>query len=577
MLFLILLSLGAVSVAAAGQPFLITVGNNTHIIGNDIWNVTIGTTWGTKLFYKDVDLVGKAKGHYVSFRNLMRWSHAAPYILSSTPEYTDIVFSAVQGDFHWVLSPNLAGAYQYLVNRALPRLEELRTLWRLDNQTFTHVHTNERDEALPPWSEYSAPNVTKVQDETWRRPDGTYITKYDLTTFLPNVEGDLSFWGVRGHLGGSGSGVGSWYIHGGKDYLPGDHLKQELLLHRDANSGDTAQLNMLHGKHFQALGNESIAVGKVFGPWLWYLNDGSPEDAAARAKAENAAWPYAWLTNNTAYHLRGSISGRFVLSDGRPASGAAVFLGDNHPTNSTLDQGSNYHYRTYADAEGRFSISNVREGTWNVQAWPNGGSIGDVTTVFSRNDVITKAQQNVDLGTLAWTTQARKKIWQIGGIDRKATGFAQSGPPHRHAMIDHCPANLTYTIGKSETKDWCFAQGAIGKWSVLFDAETAVATTTAKLPATILSVSLAGYSSRSSTPFQISLNGVSLGQLAPPHTRSDPCVYRSGTLAGEWRYYEYRIQAGVVRKTGNQLDFSVVERPGKWSGVMWDSILMEFA
>jgi len=64
-LFVILLSVACV--VKARDPFLITVDNQTHIIGNDIWNVTIGSKYGTKLFYKGVDLVGNATGHYVSY------------------------------------------------------------------------------------------------------------------------------------------------------------------------------------------------------------------------------------------------------------------------------------------------------------------------------------------------------------------------------------------------------------------------------------------------------------------------------------------------------------------------------
>ncbi|KAE9979273.1 hypothetical protein EG328_000996 [Venturia inaequalis] len=583
MRFLPLLFLSVASIATAGEPFLKEVNKETHIIGNDIWNVTIGAKYGTKLFYKGVNLVGKAAGHYVTYSvpagvQTISWNYSAPYIFSKTPEYTDIVFSAPQGDLHWVISRTLAGAYQYFVNRALSaEAVEFRTLWRLANNTFTHAHTSERDEAFPALSDYSAPGVTKVQDETWQRPDGTYLTKYDFSTFLTNVEGDLTFWGVRGRLGGNGRGIGSWYIHGGKDYLNGDHLKQELQLHRESKTGDAVQLNMIHGSHFQASSNDSFPVGKIWGPWLWYLNDGSPEDAAARAKAENAAWPYAWLKANSSYHLRGSISGCIALSDGRPASNAAVFLGDNYPTRTTLDQGSNNYYRTYANADGCFSISNVREGTWNLQIWPNGGSIGDVTTVFSQNDVTTKANTVTDLGILTWATQGRKPIWQIGEIDRKATGFAQSGPPHKHAMIDNCPANLTYTVGQSVTKDWCFAQGAVGTWTVLFDVATAN-TANPTLPAAILSVSLAAYSATAEkiSSFRVSLNGVSLGGLVPANTTKDPAVYRSGTLAGEWRYFEIPVQAGLVKVTGNKLEITVKKRASRWSGIMWDSLLMEF-
>jgi hypothetical protein len=50
-----------------GQPFLKRIDNQTHIIGNDIWNLTIGEHFGTKLWYKGHDLVGNASGHYVSY------------------------------------------------------------------------------------------------------------------------------------------------------------------------------------------------------------------------------------------------------------------------------------------------------------------------------------------------------------------------------------------------------------------------------------------------------------------------------------------------------------------------------
>lgn len=195
------------------------------------------------------------------------------YVYKKTGEYTDIAFVAKEGEFHWVLTPTLAGAYQYFVNKALPTLGEFRTLWRLDNDTFTHGKTDERDEALPPVTDILA--ATNVQDETWQRADGSFITKYDFSTFMPTIEGQSSYWGVHGTLknstGAKAAGVGSWYIHGGKDYLNGDHLKQELMVHRESRTGDTVQLNMIHGTHFQALSSDVFPAGKTWGPWLWYL------------------------------------------------------------------------------------------------------------------------------------------------------------------------------------------------------------------------------------------------------------------------------------------------------------------
>jgi rhamnogalacturonan endolyase len=126
------------------------------------------------------------------------------------------VFSAPEGDLHWVLTPDLPGAYQYFVNRALSSLGEFRTLWQLDNRTFTHGWTVERNEPLVTLADIKAAKT--VRDYTLQRADGTYITKYDLSTFVANTEGNstLLYWGVYGTIPSTRQGVGSWYIHGGK-------------------------------------------------------------------------------------------------------------------------------------------------------------------------------------------------------------------------------------------------------------------------------------------------------------------------------------------------------------------------
>lgn len=48
-------------------PFLQQIDNSTWVIGNELWNVTQGQIYGTKLYYKDHDCVGDAVGHYVSY------------------------------------------------------------------------------------------------------------------------------------------------------------------------------------------------------------------------------------------------------------------------------------------------------------------------------------------------------------------------------------------------------------------------------------------------------------------------------------------------------------------------------
>ena len=146
----------------------------------------------------------------------LNWTSAS--IASSGPDFIDVAFTAREGTFHWVIRDNLAGAYQYFVNHALPTLGEFRTLWRLSNSSFTHGKTNWRDEQLPPLSEYVA--AENVQDETWMKKDGSFLTKYDWAAFVRKN----NVWGVYGE------GVGSWYVHPSMEYFNGDHMKQELMV-----------------------------------------------------------------------------------------------------------------------------------------------------------------------------------------------------------------------------------------------------------------------------------------------------------------------------------------------------------
>lgn len=239
--------LAALAVAApveerAKKPksFLKDLGNSTWVIGNQIWNVTQNRQYANKLFYKGGDRVGNAVGHYVSYSTSthsgakallikqllmiiidgaasdLNWTSAA--VADSGNDWINVKFTANEGDFHWVIYDDLPGAYQYFVNHALPTLGEFRTLWRLDNASFPRGRTNVKDGVLPPLEEYRS--ATNVQDETWQKADGTYLTKYDWSG---NIR-DMDFHGVYGDE------VGSWYLNPGKDYFNGDQLKQELMV-----------------------------------------------------------------------------------------------------------------------------------------------------------------------------------------------------------------------------------------------------------------------------------------------------------------------------------------------------------
>ncbi|KAL1875696.1 hypothetical protein VTK73DRAFT_9951 [Phialemonium thermophilum] len=558
-------------VERATGPFLTPIGDQTWLIGNDVWSMTQGPTYGVKLMYKGRDCVGEAVGHYVSYNGAasnLNWTSAS-IIKNGTYKgvtFIDVLFTAAEGDMHWVIFEGQHGAYQYFVNHHLPTLGEFRTLWRLDNTTFPNGHTATKDEELPPLSEYLPQN--KVQDETWLKPDGSgYITKYDWTSWTREQD----------YFGVYGDEVGSWYIHPGKDYYNGNHLKQELMVHRESSSGDAVQLNMIHGTHFQVSSSDVFPDGKMWGPWLWYLNDGSRTDAAARWEEELAEWPYAWL-DDADYQARGRVSGKLVLSDGRPAANASVFLGDNNPTKTALDMGSTYYYTGYADEDGSFVFENVRPATYGLQAWSSGGKLADVSTTFLQNDVVVTAASGgsddgeTELGTLTWAVSPRKKLFQVGEFDRHSNGFLYGGAPWQHALVANCPADLVFRAGCSPVSDWCFGQTYKGNWTIRFKVKEEPAA--APRDPTLI-VSLAGYSSGTSST--IYANGQVIGNLTSgaPGLASDPCLYRSATAAGEWRYFEFPVDTGLLKKGVNEVTFQVT-RNTTWHGFMWDSIILEW-
>lgn len=306
-----------------------------------------------------------------------------------------------------------------------------------------------------------------------------------------------------------------------------------------------------------------------------YLNNGSIGDAVKRSKAEEVAWPYNWL-EDTLYQSRGSVSGRLVLDNGKPAAGAAVFIGE---PGKTISQGTTFQYTVYADSNGGFKIEDIRtEYNWTLQAWSNGGVIvGGVTTVFSSENFVVKKGKDLDLGTLTWKTGGRTGIWQIGDFDRKSVGFAYGGAPYTHGLVDNCPADMTYTIGKNSAKDWCFGKSAKGTWSVLFD----IATLPGGTSSAILSLSIAGFSGSgtaiggSGSSLEIVINGKALKNHATPIT-TDPCLYRSGTTAGEWYYYEFEVPQSWLVAGSNKLDLTTNKTATRWRGILWDMVKMEW-
>lgn len=259
------------------------------------------------------------------------------------------------------------------------------------------------------------------------------------------------------------------------------------------------------------------------------------------------------------------------MSDGRPAARAAVYLGDTDTSRRPSVQGSNYYYTTYTNDKGRFSFKDVRTGSYGLYAWSKGGQLSDVYTNFTKSDVTITKDKTLNLGRLAWeVTEKKQRIWQVGDFDKTAIGFKNGGPPYQHGVTEESPANLTFVIGKSTDSDWYYASSALGTWTIQFQlsAEDIAANKSA-----LLSVSLAGYSQ--SAALDIDVNGKIYDSLSKDKLSSDPALYRSGKTSGEWRFFQYEIEAAELNEGLNTVGFTVT-RYTKWRGFLWDSIILEW-
>jgi rhamnogalacturonan endolyase len=310
--------------------------------------------------------------------------------------------------------------------------------------------------------------------------------------------------------------VGVWFINPTIEYLSGGASKQELDCHfGDNDNPDPIILDYWRGTHYAGGAGANIAAGeewsKVIGPIFVYCNAltnpktpsatdldtlaataGNPtvpsawtenatalwQDALSQAKIEKARWPYDWVNGVDYPHKeqRGTVTGQLVLVDPQASSTKLTNLtiGLTHP-DYTGGRGRGggggmiewthdakfYQFWSDGTDDGKFTISNVRPGTYTLHAFAD-GVLGEYTNF----NITVVAGKTLDLGKLDWKpVRNGKQIWEIGYPDRTGGKFFK-GDGSNYWLWGWClrygdlfPNDITYTIGQSDYhKDWFFEQ-----------------------------------------------------------------------------------------------------------------------
>ena len=535
----------------AASPVQLSVLGMNATISNGLYTIKFNSAGlGYSLVINGKELVGPGFGIYCTINGDTYFNPTQLRVTTNTAEMADIAYISSWGELHYVVRSGVSGLYSYFVATGIGNVGEFRTVYRLDGSIFRNGYNSEHSGAFPTLSEIQQSKV--VQDQTFQLPDGSIYTKYDWASYVADDK-------VHGIYGG---GYGAWMISPSHEYIEGGPMKQELMVHIESLTGDGTLLNMLVGGHF---GTPSVTIpsGKIYGPWLVYFNNGSSSDALAQAAKEEAQWPYTWLSNSHYPLARTTVTGTLRLADGRPAAGAMVTLAK--PGGDIYTQGSDYIFYAQADANGQFTIPNVRANTYSLYAYAEGGSIGDVTDQYEHDNIGVSGSAE-DLGTLTWSPPTyANSLWQIGTADRKADEFKLGNLPRHYGLNDLVPANLTYTIGQSTpANDWYYAQTKVGTWTVKFNLSHTYSGTGH------LTVALAGVSRVAKVT--VGVNGTSIGSF--PTYANDQAIYRSANQSGAYHLILLSFPASRLKAGANTVTFHATN-VSSGGGAMYDTVKLE--
>jgi rhamnogalacturonan endolyase len=467
--------------------------------------------------------------------------------------------------------------------------------------------------------------------------------------------------------------IGVWFINPTTEYLSGGASKMELVCHFDANDNpDPIILDYWCAGHYAGGAGCNIAAGenwsKVVGPIFVYCNAladpkipsqadiatleataGNPtvppawkdngtalwQDALAQAKKEKAQWPYDWVNGVDYPHKeqRGTVTGQLVLNDPQAATTKLPHLtvGLAHPDYTsraggfvqrsgngnlvTWDHDGNY-YQFWTDGtdDGKFTISNVRSGTYTLHAFADG-----VLGEFARANITVAAGQSLDLGQIEWKpVRYGKQVWEIGYPDRTGDEFFKGdgadywlwGWPLRYPLL--FPNDITYTIGKSDYhKDWFFEEvphgestawinpeakdpanqrfgwikagtpgqdmwrtigrGRATTWTIKFNMDKASQGTATLRVALAGSDGTAGLANPGAPGgLAVGVNGQSVGSIRFISTNA----LRYNTDKGVWREYTQTFDASLLKPGENEMQLTVPAGE-LTSGVVYDYLRLE--
>ncbi|GJN10430.1 hypothetical protein PR202_ga28524 [Eleusine coracana subsp. coracana] len=412
----------------------------------------------------------------------------------------------------------------------------------------------------------------------------------------------------------SSSSVGFWVITPSNEFKNGGPIKRELTSHIGPTS-----LSVFLGPHY--IGRDMVVKfeegeywKKVLGPVFIYLSSkpGSDnkrtlwEDAKAQAQAEVSKWPYNFPRSPdfTKPTERGAVTGRLWVKDSHTAGkkdmqlAAMAYIGLAAPgqPGSWATESKNYQFWTRAASDGRFNISNIRDGVYNLYAWVP-GILGEYMSPAVVN--ITPSN-TINVGDLVFNPpRSGPTLWEIGVPDRSAEEFYVPDPDPKYISklflhkdryrqyglwerytVLYPENDLVFTVGKSNySSDWFFAHVVrkVGNntivpttWQIRFHLDRVVAEGTYTLR-----IALAA-SHMSTLKVQVNSGGAGGdGVFTGPELLGDNnAIARHGIRGTLWSM-DMAIKGNLLEEGDNVIRITQMSALNIFVGVMYDYIRLE--
>ena len=295
--------------------------------------------------------------------------------------------------------------------------------------------------------------------------------------------------------------------------------------------------------------------------------------------------------------------------------------GGGGPPPDGVHNATYYQFWNDGGEDGRFTVANIRPGTYTLHAFADG-----VLGEFVETNVVIEAGRTLDLGKLDWKpVRYGKQIWEIGYPDRTGGKFFKGdgadywlwGWNLRYALL--FTNDITYTIGKSDYRtDWFFEEvphatnfsfinpdakdpanqrfgwvksesldqypqtNTHGPWNIYGRGRTTVWTVRFKMEKPVqgqaaLRVALAGVNGI--TQLAVSVNGRGVGAIGDGRNAENARLRGTDTIRynsdkGLWQERTLRFDAALLKAGENEMTFTV---PGGdlQSGVVWDYMRLE--